>query len=57
LVSSSDYTHSAEPIKEQTIMPLDKLQNAEWYRLRFNGTGQKKIHAVQLNTLSYGSDN
>jgi hypothetical protein len=56
LVNSTDYTHATEPTKEQTIIPLDKLQNAEWYRLKFSGAGHKSIQAVQLNTLSYGGD-
>jgi hypothetical protein len=54
LVPSSDITFSAEPTKQQTLIPLNKLQNVDWYKLQFKGTGFARLHGVQLNTLTYG---
>jgi hypothetical protein len=53
-VATSDFTHSTQPLKEQINIKSTDFENAEVYKLKFSGTGYKKIHGVQLNNISYG---
>ena len=54
LAVSSDMTYTNEPSNERTIVPLDKLQQLRSYRLKYSGTGFKRIHGTEVNTLSHG---
>lgn len=51
---STGLTFTGEPYKEQTVLPLAKLQGVGQYRLEFEGTGHARIHGNQLNVVSYG---
>lgn len=41
------FTANANEQNQRIVLPVTKLQNIDWYRLKFAGTGQCKIHFVE----------
>jgi len=57
LMSATDFSSaSTEFVRTPTFLPLDELNDQPFYRLKYAGTGYKRIHMFQMNTLIYGDD-
>jgi hypothetical protein len=46
-----DFTTSSDEQNQRVILPVTALQNVNWYRLKFSGTGQSTIYMLEKKVL------
>jgi|GEM_PF-2444712 len=49
LVPSTDITLDSEAEVHRTVIPTEKISNADWYKMKFSGTGKVRIHSLKKN--------
>lgn len=47
LAASSDFTRDGNEHNKRLVIPTSSLQAVDWYRLRFNGTGEFTLHYLE----------
>jgi len=54
LISTTELTFDGAEQKYNKIVPISTLQNVNWYRMKFAGTGQVSVNYLQKNVRVKG---